>query len=101
MGEPEYKVLFLESSGHDLEAIASHIALDNPEGAKRFGMALIEAAESLALHPFMGKPYTRSNKPNLRSIVHGEYYIIYKVLESERVIEIWSFWHGSQMPPEF
>lgn len=101
MGEPEYKVLFLESSAHDLEAIASHIALDNPDVARRFGMALIEEAESLAHHPLLGKPYKQSNKPNLRSIVHGEYYIIYKVLESSRVIEIWSFWHGAKLPPEF
>jgi toxin ParE1/3/4 len=49
-----WQVIFSARSRNDLQQIVKYIARDNPAAAERFGMRLVEQAESLGDAPEIG-----------------------------------------------
>jgi plasmid stabilization system protein ParE len=49
-----WEVIFSARSRNDLEQIVKYIARDNPAAAERFGLKLVEQAESLSDAPEIG-----------------------------------------------
>ncbi len=104
MGEPAFRVVFAGDSKEHLAAIAEYIASDNPKRAVSFCDELIDHALTLEGNPYVGKPYLIEGHEDLKSITYGKrhkYLIIYKIFESKNTVEVWAFWHGAQLPPEF
>ncbi len=101
MDRERYQIIFLPEAKEDLANIAEYIARDNPERAYSYTMELAETAKSLECEPLKGHEYKRGEQKGLRVINHGNYQIIYKVTEAEKVVEIWTFWHGARKPPKF
>ena len=91
-----YKIIFSLLAREDLDNILQYIAQDDPEAAQYFGEELIEKAWSLE------KPLVRNlgkclpGRPKIRRLVHGEYLIIYRILESRETVIVLRFWHGAQ-----
>lgn len=87
MDRERFKVEFLPEAQKNIEDITAFIARDNPERAYSYAMELSETAKSLEYDPFIGHEYKRAEQEDLRVVNHGNYQIIYKVLETERIIE--------------
>lgn len=103
MVEEIYRVIIPPEARQQVKFISDYIAQDNPERALSFGRELIEKAKSLAHSPNVGVPYRRYKESGLRFVTHGKkdkYLIIYKVIESEKQVQIRSVWHGSRKPPK-
>lgn len=90
----DWEVVFSARSNADLQQIVEYIARDDPSAAARFGLTLIETAESLASAPEMGPILPR--KPSTRFFPVGAYLIIYRPDAVRRVVRILRFWHAAR-----
>ena len=70
-----------EHAENDLVEIGTFIAKDNPVNAASFIAAIEEHCRILAAHPLIGRARDEL-LPGTRSIVYGNYTILYCVLES-------------------
>src|SRR5437016_1366945 len=95
-----FKVLVTELANEDLAGLVRYIARDNPDAAERFGLSLIEKLKLLEEHPRLGRVVPERGDPNLREIIHHPYRIVYRVRETERVVETLRIWHGARGEPE-
>ena len=89
-----WEVVFSARSRNDLEQIIRYIARDDPAAAERFGLKLIDQAESLADAPEMGPALPQ--RPNTRFFPVGSYLIIYRPDARQRVVRILRFWHAAR-----
>jgi toxin ParE1/3/4 len=93
-----YQVVLSPAAEADLDEILTYIAGDNPEAAAKFGTAIIRLAFSLAEMPLRGRLFRRRSQ--FRRLIHGDYLIIYRIKETDRVVEVLRFWHGARRPPK-
>jgi plasmid stabilization system protein ParE len=89
-----WEVIFSARSRTDLDQIVNYIARDDPAAAERFGLKLIERAESLGDTPEMGPRLPL--KPDKRFFPVGSYLIIYRPDEKRRIVRILRFWHAAR-----
>ena len=89
-----WQVIFSDRSTRDLQKIAQRIANDDPNAAEKFGLLLIEKAESLAGTPEMGPILPQ--KPTARFFPVGSHLIIYRVDEKRQIVRILRFWHAAR-----
>jgi toxin ParE1/3/4 len=89
-----WEVIFSARSRNDLEQIVAYIARDDPAAAERFGLKLIEQAESLGDAPEMGPRLPQ--KPDARFFPVGSYLIIYRPDAKRRIVCILRFWHAAR-----
>ena len=91
-----WKIIFAPQALEELEQIVRFIAQDDSQAAIRFGDYLVDRAESLANFPD-GTPYRK--RPNVRRLLCRSYYIYYRVVRKEQLIEIMDFWHSARREP--
>jgi plasmid stabilization system protein ParE len=72
----DWRVVSSARSKSDLQKIVEYISRDDSKAALRFGLRLIEHAESLAGAPEIGVPLRE--RPGTRFLPHGQYLIIYR-----------------------
>ena len=89
-----WEVIFSARSRNDLEQIVKYIDRDNPAAAERFGLKLVEQAESLGDAPEIGPRLPQ--KPDTRFFPVGSYLIIYRPDAKRRVVRILRFWHAAR-----
>ena len=89
-----WQVGFSTRSRQDLQRIVEYIARDAPAAAERFGLALIDRAESLVHAPEMG--VSMPERPGTRFLPFGSYLIIYRPDAARQTIRILRFWHGAR-----
>lgn len=94
-----FNVLVTELANEDLASMVRFIARDNALAAERFGLALIAKLKLLRDHPKLGRILPERADPNLREIIHAPYRIVYRLHESEQVIEVLRIWHGARGEP--
>src|SRR5271165_5064085 len=63
----------------------------------RCGDELAAEADSWSDYPYRGRSVRR--RRNVRRLVHGSCLIVYRISESNRLIEILRFWHGARGVP--
>jgi toxin ParE1/3/4 len=80
----------------DMESIAEFIGRDNPARAGSFSDELAQKIEAIAERP-LSFPARADLKPNLRSALHGNYLIIFRVLEDE--LDVLRVVHGARDIP--
>jgi addiction module RelE/StbE family toxin len=80
-----------------LKSIRGSIAPENPVAADRILQRIVEAAETLAIHPAMGRPGRILGTREL-VLADTHYLIAYRVSEVE--IAILTVMHAAQMWPE-
>ena len=69
-------------------------ARDDPAAAERFGLALIEQAEALAIAPEMG--VSMPERRGTRFLPFRSYLIIYRADVVRQRVHILRFWHGAR-----
>jgi toxin ParE1/3/4 len=95
-----FKIVFTKPTIEDLEDLVSFISRDDPNAGEKFGFALIEKAQNLSEHPFLGRMVPEFKIENLREIIHRPYRIIYRVREDQKMIEVLSVWHAARGIPK-
>lgn len=81
----------------DLEAIADHIAADNPSRAVTFIGELVDACRGLADFPGRFPIAERYAAAGIRQRVHGKYLIYYRVSGDD--VEVIRIVHGAMDAP--
>ena len=89
-----WRVVFAARSKNDLQRIVQHIARDDPAAALRFGLGLIERAESISQAPEMG--VRLADRPGIRFLPFHSYLIIYRAEAANQTVRILRFWHGAR-----
>ena len=95
-----FQILVTTIASEDLASAVRFIARDNPLAAEQFGLALLAKIRLLRDHPLLGRVVPERGESNLREIVHHPYRIVYRVRESEHVVEVLRFWHGARGKPQ-
>ena len=90
----DWQVVFSLRSKRDLQGIVEFIARDDPGAAHRFGITLIDKAQSLSNAPEMGPILPQ--KPDTRFFPVGAYLIIYRADVQRRIVRILRFWHAAR-----
>lgn len=95
-----YRIEWRPMAREDLRGIVRFIAKDNPIRARSFGQELQDKTKPLAQHPELG----RTGRPGLppflcELVVHPNYIIFYRVLETTRTIGIVRVKHVAQKMP--
>ena len=86
------EVKWLGRALRDLDAIAAHIARDNPDAARMLVESVREKTDQLASFPYLGRA---SEAPDIREFfVHERYLVSYRI--RPRHIEILQVWHTAQ-----
>jgi plasmid stabilization system protein ParE len=73
------KIVWTATAVARLEEIEDYIAADDPEAARRFVDALIEAGDDLADSPHRGRAVPELPAGGLREVIHQRYRIVYRV----------------------
>jgi toxin ParE1/3/4 len=79
----------------DRKRITQHIARDNPRAAIEMGDMLMQKAETLDLHPMLGRVGRVEGTREL--VVHPNYILIYRVVG--KVAEVLRVKHAAQKWP--
>ena len=81
----------------DLAEIVRFVAQDDPQAALKLGEQLADDADSLARLPYRFPKFRR--RANVRKLVTGQYLILYRIVQTAKVVEILRFWHGARETP--
>jgi toxin ParE1/3/4 len=95
-----FKIVFTKPAVEDLNNLVAFISRDNPRAGEQFGYELVDKAQSVAEHPFIGRVVPEFKLENLREIIHRPYRILYRVREEQKVIEILRVWHAARGIPK-
>ena len=90
----DWRVVFSTRSKNDLQKIVAYIARDDPAAAQRFGLLLIDHAESLSHAPDSG--VRLAERPGTRFLPCGLYLIIYRAEPHDQTVRILRFWHDAR-----
>jgi toxin ParE1/3/4 len=92
------KIVYSRRALRELERIARTIALDNQRAADEFVAFLEHRCALLATTPEMGPARPEIGR-SIRSLVHGNYSIFYRLKPEIGAAVIVSVWHSRRRPP--
>jgi len=92
----DYRLFYTQKALSDLAEIIGYIAEDDTEAASRFGSSLLDHVALLARYPRIGGIIRKRSQ--VRKLVHSPVLVYYQIHESERLIEVLHFRHGSRRP---
>lgn len=84
---------FTPAAQADIEQIAYHIALDNPERASSFVSEIVSRCDRLSMSPKIGRLRPEFGS-GIRSVPHSRYVIFYRAMEEG--VEILHVLHGAR-----
>ncbi len=91
------QVKWLRTALRNLDEEAAYIAADDPQPAQLVVERVLNAVETLAAHPALGRP---GRVPGTRELVvtHTRYLVPYRV--RGQVVEVLRVFHTSRRPPQ-
>ena len=94
------KVILSPRAIQDLSEVVRYISLDDPDAARRFGNALIDASLSLQSFPERGRFVPEFADGVTREIVYRSYRIVYRINSQDKVVWVSRFWHAARGTPQ-
>ena len=93
-----YRVLVMPSAHLDLEESFSFIEADSPERARRWLSGVWECIFSLADMPGRFAIIDEAEELGgvIRDVVYHSHRVVYRVVETEKSVEILRVWHGAR-----
>ena len=79
----------------DIEAICAYIERDSNYYARIFASQIIEKASTLESFPKVGRIVPEINREDIREIVHGNYRIIYRLINDK--VQILTIYHSARL----
>ena len=89
------EVRWLKEAKDDLRDIYDYISLDSERYAKHQIEKLLKRTQILKNHLRVGKVVEEINKPEVREIIEGNYRIIYRIV-NENKVHILMIHHGAR-----
>lgn len=88
----------MPSAQRDLEEYAAVVAIDSQDRASKWLQEAWEKIFSLSDMPkrFSNVPESNALVGDVRDMLHYSHRIVYRVKESEQVVEILRVWHGAR-----
>ena len=90
------KVNWTEQSVNDLKNIHDYISIDSKFYAKHYIKGIRRVVSIVQYNPLIGRVVPEINSDTLRELIHGNYRIIYKIINENR-IDIISIFHFSRL----
>jgi toxin ParE1/3/4 len=90
------KVVWTERASRHLNEIFDYIAKNSKVYAERLVKSVIAATSILEQMPFSGRSVPELTPLDFRELVHGNYRIVYHVLEITSDVEILAVIHGAR-----
>lgn len=82
------KILMTESAYISIENIFDYLSMYSSKNAKNIVDKIYENIDYLERYPNIGRKVPEFLDSNLREIIYKDYRIIYKILQSEKAIQI-------------
>lgn len=95
-----FRIIWSPSARWDLVDLKDYISLDSPLNAKRFVTSLFDAVERLAEYPLSGRVVPEFGDEQLREIIKRPCRIVYRINQTNSLIEIVRIWHSARGIPE-
>lgn len=96
----DHQVVLSPSARADLRDIVRYISLDAPDRALEFGRFLVSHTKNLARFPELGRVVPEFGDNFIREIIVRSYRVIYRVNNSENLVEVARFWHAARGIPQ-
>ena len=96
MAKRRYAVRWATPALRDLLEIADYIRSDNARAATRFARQVKTKVSRLAAFPQSGRPVPEFPGSGLRELLIGDYLVIYRVVSTQRRVEILTLRHGAR-----
>jgi len=77
------KVIWTEKAIERIEEICAFIGLDSKVNATKFALELFEKEELILNHRKIGKIVPEYEAKEYRQIIHGNYRLVYQIIEKE------------------
>jgi len=94
-----YEIKWTLTASLDLQAIQAYIAKDRPTASIREITGILEKIDLLAEFPLTGPFYRRTVRREYRSVIVGNYRVVYRVDSKEAAVYIATIRHGAQDEP--
>ena len=95
----DFTVIWTSRALAEFADAVRYIAEDDPVAAERFRNAVLLTTESLGSLPYFGSRYEPSRDRRVREILCLPYRIFYRPIDSHRIVEVLTVWHGSRREP--
>ncbi|MBI3830945.1 MAG: type II toxin-antitoxin system RelE/ParE family toxin [Planctomycetes bacterium] len=95
-----YEVVFSPAADLDLSAVVGTIENERPGAGIRMGLRILAQLNSISDFPLAGHIVPEFQNPELRELAQWPYRIVYRVVESEKQIEVVRIWHTARGTPE-
>ena len=92
------RVIFSSRSLRELARIVNTILQDNPQAAINFVAEFQHRCSLLGVSPEMGRSRPDVGR-GVRSVIHGSYFVYYRIDPDSDRINILSVWHSRRLPP--
>jgi len=92
----DYQVVLSTSARADLRDIVRYISFDAPDKALEFGWFLISRIRLLAQSPELGRIVPEFEDPFIREIIVRSYRVVYRLDDSQHLVEVIRFWHAAR-----
>jgi plasmid stabilization system protein ParE len=96
----DYQVVLSPSARADLRDIVRYISFDAPEEALQFGRFLISRTRLLGQSPALGRIVPEFEDPFIREIIVRSYRVVYRLDDSQHLVEVIRFWHAARGLPQ-
>jgi len=96
----DYQVVLSPSARADLRDIVRYISYDAPDRALEFGLFLISRTRLLAQSPELGRIVPELGDSLIREIIVRSYRVVYRLDDSQSLVEVIRFWHAARGMPE-
>lgn len=94
-----YRLIWSPSARLDLRELASYIAETRPKASAKFVKNVFSKVEHLSDFPKSGRVVPEFGDPNIREVIRKPCRIVYRIKESEHVVEIVRVWHAARGTP--
>ena len=92
----DYQVVLSPSARADLRDIVRYISFDAPDRALEFGLFLISRPNYSFNLPNLAGSYRSLETMLIREIIVRSYRVVYRLDDSQRLIEVIRFWHAAR-----
>lgn len=93
------RLIFSEEFYDDFRSVIEYIKLDSPQSAQNLAKKVMEKIKILKRNPEIG---TQANDPRLegiRSVIIGNYLVLYEIKSEAQVVYLHRFFHGARDYP--
>jgi len=96
-----YRIVILPEAGANIDAIFGYVEQHSLQNATRVAATILKAIDSLEILPRRHKVHSSSRDPRrvVRSMPVPPYLIYYRVVESDKVVEVMTVRDGRRRQP--